>query len=206
MNKQKNIHFLNDLSLWFLLFSNIITIFLAIKENWNLSTIMWIYWFQSVIIGFFNFIRMFQLKKFSTEGVKIDGQFVQPNNSTKFRLSFFFLFHYGFFHFGYLVFLLNYASLQIVGLKYILLTALIFFINHLFSYIYNKPYDTKKQNIGTLMFYPYARIIPMHLVIIFGSIFGGALTSFLILKTFADAIMHIIEHKVLRREKIISNL
>lgn len=195
-----------DPSLWFLLFSNIATIFFAINENWDLSTIMWVYWFQSITIGFFNFIRILQLKEFSTEGFKINDRPAQPTQGTKNFTAFFFLFHYGFFHFGYLVFLLtgtlikSYENIaNSVGLKYILLTALLFFINHLFSYFYNRPRDTKKQNIGALMFYPYARIIPMHLTIIFGSSFGGALPLFLVLKTFADAIMHIVEHNVLRK-------
>jgi hypothetical protein len=67
-----------DSSLWFLLLSNIITIFFAINENWSLSTIIWIYWFQSITIGFFNFIRILRLKKFSTEGFNINGQPAQP--------------------------------------------------------------------------------------------------------------------------------
>jgi hypothetical protein len=49
------------------------------------------------------------------------------------------------------------------------------------------------------MFYPYARIIPMHLTISFGSLSGDALPLFLVLKTFADATMHIVEHNVLRK-------
>ena len=52
------------------------------------------------------------------------------------------------------------------------------------------------------MFYPYARIIPMHLTIIFGSSFGGTLPLFLVLKTFADAIMHVVEHNVLRKGEL----
>ena len=79
--------------------------------------------------------------------------------------------NYGFFHFAYLIFLLTgtftkaYGNIpNYVELKYIFLTALLFFVNHLFSYFYNRPRDTKKQNIGSLMFYPYARIIPMHIV------------------------------------------
>lgn len=196
----------SDPSLWFLLFSNIATIFFAITENWNLSTIMWVYWFQSITIGFFNFIRILQLREFSTEGFKINGRPAQPTQGTKIFTAFFFLFHYGFFHFGYMMFLLTGTVTKAYGnapnfieLKYIFLTALLFFINHLFSYFYNRPKDTKKQNIGSLMFYPYARIIPMHLTIIFGSSFGGALPLFLVLKTFADAIMHVVEHNVLRK-------
>ena len=200
---QKNVF--SDPSLWFLMLSNFVTIFVATKENWNLSTVMWVYWFQSITIGFFNFIRILQLKEFSTEGFKINGQVTQPTQSTKIFTAFFFLFHYEFFHFVYFVFLLTGTLTQTYGsipdfieLKYIFLAGLVFFINHLFSYLYNRPRDTKKQNIGSLMFYPYARIIPMHLTIIFSSAFGSALLSFLVLKTFADGIMHVVEHNVLR--------
>src|SRR3989338_7760044 len=76
---------------------------------------------------------------------------------------------------------------------------LFFFVNHLFSYFYNRPRDTKKPNIGALMFYPYARIIPMHFTIFLSSSFLGALPVFLILKTFSDAVMHIVEHKFIRK-------
>lgn len=203
---QSKRNLLTDQSLWLLLFSNLVTIFFATKEGWNLSTIMWIYWFQSITIGFFNFVRILQLKEFSTEGFKINDQPAQPTQTTKIYTAFFFLFHYGFFHFGYLVFLLtdtfakSYGqNLGSIELKSILLTAPIFFINHLFSYIYNRPRDTKKQNIGTLIFYPYARIIPMHLTILLGSFFVNALPFFLVLKTFSDAMMHIVEHEVIRK-------
>lgn len=209
INNQTQRNLFGDVSLWFLLLSNIATIFFATTENWNLSTIMWVYWFQSITIGFFNFIRILQLKEFSTEGFKINGQPAQPTQGTKIFTAFFFLFHYGFFHFGYLIFLLTGTFTKAYGnvpnsveLKYIFLTALLFFVNHLFSYFYNRPRDTKKQNIGSLMFYPYARIIPMHLTIILGSSFIGALPFFLVLKTFADAIMHIVEHNVLRKGEV----
>src|SRR3989344_96693 len=118
---------------------------------------------------------------------------------------FFFLFHYGLFHAGYFFFLLTGKFAETrgsvsdsVGLKFIVVTAMLFFINHLFSYFYNKPKDTEKQNIGSLMFYPYLRIIPMHLTIISSSFFT-ALIAFLLLKTFADVAMHIVEHRVLRK-------
>jgi len=205
-NNQSQRNLFGDPSLWFLLLSNLATVFFATKENWNLSTIMWVYWFQSITIGVFNFIRILQLKEFSTEGFKINGQPAQPTQGTKIFTAFFFLFHYGFFHFVYMIFLLTGTFTKAYGntpnfieLKYIFLTALLFFINHLFSYFYNRPKDTKKQNIGSLMFYPYARIIPMHLTIILGSFFVSALPFFLILKTFSDAVMHIVEHKVLRK-------
>ena len=50
------------------------------------------------------------------------------------------------------------------------------------------------------MFHPYIRIIPMHITIVAGSIFASAmLPFFLILKTFSDVLMHIVEHRIIRR-------
>lgn len=193
-----------DLSVWILLLSNIATIYFTVTENWGLGTVLWVYWFQSVIIGIFNFIRILQLKEFSSEGVYINKHAVEPTQGTKHYIAFFFLFHYGFFHLVYFFAILGGKFAAPVGndgggngIKYILAMALLFFINHLFSYLYNRPRDTKKQNIGTLMFYPYARIIPMHLVLVFAP--GGALFYFLLLKTGADIIMHLVEHYVLRK-------
>lgn len=41
---------------------------------------------------------------------------------------------------------------------------IIFFLNHLFSFWYNKgEFKGKKPNIGNVMFSPYIRIISMHL-------------------------------------------
>ena len=203
---QRNLFY--DPSLWFLVLSNVLTIFFAIIGNWNLSTVLWVYWFQSIIIGFFNFVRILSLKEFSTVGFTINDQQVEPTQTTKIFTAFFFLFHYGFFHFVYFIFLTadsfvnSYGSgLNFSELKFVLLAALVFFINHLFSYIYNKPKDTVKQNIGSLMFYPYYRIIPMHIILIFGIFLVGALPIFLVLKTITDTFMHSYEHKVLRIEK-----
>lgn len=192
---------LQDQSLWILLLSNSATIFFALQEQWSIATVMLVYWCQSIVIGIFNFIRILELKEFSTEGFLINNQPVGPTEATKNSTAYFFLFHYGFFHVGYFVFLLSRPFSGPAGIDfiYVFLIAGIFFVNHLFSYFYNKPRDTKKQNIGNLMFYPYLRIIPMHLSIIFGSSASIALPFFLLLKTFADLGMHIVEHNVLRK-------
>jgi hypothetical protein len=201
-----------DSSLILLIISNILTIIFALKGNWSLIVIMWAFWIQSVIIGIFNFIKILSLKKFSTENFKINNQPVKPTDSTKHFTALFFLFHYGFFHFIYMVFLLsNNAEINGVPVTYnlsltgseiiwIIITGIIFFSNHLFSYIKNYENDSKKvRNIGTLMFFPYARIIPMHLTICMGLFLSSSPNSilfFMILKTLADVVMHQIEHKL----------
>jgi hypothetical protein len=190
-------------SLWVLVASNVLTIILALWQGWNLGLLMFVYWCQSIIIGIFCFVRMLTLKEFSAENVRINNVPVTPGKATQLYMSFFFAVHYSFFHFGYLLFMFlgfevsifNQDALTLVSLS---LTVIVFFCSHLFTYFSNRERDLlKKQNIGTLMFTPYLRIIPMHLTILFGALAGGAipLLIFLVLKTIADAGMHIIEHR-----------
>jgi len=197
---------LTDRSALLLIFSNIVLIVFALYENWGILTVMFIYWCQSIIIGFFTFLKMITLKDFSTEGVNYNT--MRPTAGAKIFMSFFFLFHYGMFHFGYYMFLIS-GAFFMSGAKVgtidasMYLVIGVFFVNHLFSFIYNQQKEVnKKPNIGKIMFFPYIRIIPMHLTIIFGGAFmmtGGStqavLVLFLLLKTFADVIMHTIEHR-----------
>jgi hypothetical protein len=79
----------------------------------------------------------------------------------------------------------------------------VFDLNHWFSYRYNRELEQERvPNIGNIMFFPYIRIIPMHLMIVAGvTVVGGstgALIVFLLLKTAADAAMHVVEHSMAR--------
>ncbi len=190
--------FYQDTSLWILILTNSATIYFALSKNWSLLTIMIVYWVQSVIIGSFNFSRILSLKEFSTENFYINDKQVPPTEKTKRSTAYFFAFHYGFFHAIYASFL--FINAENVNIFYVLSGGLLFFVDHFFSFRYNRKRDEKKKrNIGTLMFFPYARIIPMHLIIVFYGAFlsgKGPLIAFLGLKTVADAIMHIIEHEM----------
>lgn len=179
-----------------LILANILMIIWAIIEGWNITNIIWIYWFQSVVIGIFQAKKMLDLKEFSTKGLKMNNKPVLPTKIGKLSVVIFFCFHYGFFHFVYLIFLVG--ILKNVIWTSVFIISIIFFINHLFSYMRNKREDSKKiKNIGNMMFLPYARIIPMHLIILLAIPFSGSLILliiFMILKTIADVIMHIAEH------------
>ena len=211
-----------DLSVIILIISNLITIYFTIREGWTLYIVLLIFWFQSVIIGIFTFIRILTIKKFNTNGLKVDGREVRYPNKTKFIIAFFFLFHYGFFHLIYGIFLLSmplvsgilskfggitqdqpYVNSFYDSLIFFGLSVLIFFINHLISFLFNYKEDIKNEkNIGALMFLPYARIVPMHLFIIIGVFLINTkigIIIFLLLKTIADIIMHQTEHRLLRK-------
>jgi len=201
LSKNGERHFYLDLSFWALIVSNLLVILWALIEKWSLGLIMWVYWSQSVAIGVLWFFKILSLKEFSTKGFKINGRSVGPTASTKVQTAVFFLVHYGFFHVVYAVFLC--AELKPVRTWPIFFLAGVFFIYQCFSFFYNRKWDDKrKPNIGTMMFFPYARIIPMHFTIILGGTLTGdsyksgiALALFMLLKTIADVVMHVVERR-----------
>lgn len=180
--------------------ANLISIFLALLEGWSLQDLMIIYWAQSVIIGIFNAKRMLALKEFSTEGMSQNRKPVTATRKSKRSLAGFFAMHYGGFHFVYLVFILSDERNAFDGnLFFLVLCVLVFLFNHYYSFVEYRLQDAgRKPNIGNIMFFPYVRIVPMHLTIILGGAIGetgtGTLLLFLVLKTVADVIMHRIEH------------
>lgn len=198
-NKSKTI--LGDLSLWGLILSNLIVVVWAVIEGWSLGVIIWVYWCQSVIIGIWWFIKMLTLKEFSTKDFKINDMSVSPTEKTKKRVSVSFLVNYGVFHALYLRFMCG--LFEVEHIIPIVLMASVFFIYQAFSFFYNKKWGiAKKPNIRKMFFFPYARIIPIHLIIILGGWLSGGefegkqtLAMFMILKMIADVIMHIVERK-----------
>jgi len=194
-----------DKPLLILLVSNILTILLAIIFEWRLFELIWVYWAQSIIIGFYNWRRMRSLRNFSTKGLRMNNNSVPETEQGKKNITNFFMAHYGLFHLVYFIFLLSGDSLEIsvLQLSGFIISIFLFIYNHHYSYRYNLELDTKgKPNIGAMMFIPYARIIPMHVIIILGAQFSGttmmSVVLFLSLKTLADLAMHVVEHRMLR--------
>lgn len=196
-----------DTSLWVIVLGNILTIIMAVSQNWEVGQIMWVYWAQSVIIGIINVHRILSLKEFTTEGMKQNGNSVPETQEAKRGVAWFFAFHYGFFHFIYMIFLFGLFPIHQISTDELIMLLLIifgFFSAHGFSYRYNinRDFKHKKPNLGAIMFYPYLRILPMHLAIIFGSMMTSmiSLVFFMILKTAADAGTHMVEHHLFRKK------
>ena len=193
----------NDRSVWVLVFANLVALGIAWATGMSLKQMMMVYWVQSVIIGITNVIRILNLQKFSTAGFSSNGRPVPTDESGKRGTAWFFAFHYGFFHLGYLVFLLA-SSRGGAGLGSAAglgLCALVFALNHGYSMMHNIRRDARgTPNLGTLMFLPYARIFPMHLLIILGASVAATplhFALFVFLKILADVAMHTAEHHVL---------
>lgn len=211
-----------DRALWSIVAANALTLVFALWQGWGMIHLLWPFWIQSVIIGYYARRRMLMLQEFSTDGFRINDRAVQPTAETRVKTANFFALHYGFFHFMYLIFLLAFtftadaagmATLtnadtgaehpihvgRVTGLDVPILLALGlgFWASHRQSFHEHVAADLRRRpNIGALMFLPYARVIPMHLTIILGAFLGGtgAVLLFGLLKTGADVLMHKVEH------------
>jgi hypothetical protein len=209
---------IHDFPVMSLIIANIVTIVLAILGNWDPATVMFIYWAQSIIIGFFTVVSLL------TADTAILGADLQkpiderggPEKITprfvwfyKCMIAGFFSLHYGLFHWGYFYFIVDSELFGTINFADpgIWLSCGLFFANHLYSYITYRHQGPQGGNyISELFFTPYRRIFPMHLTIIFGSIvmlvlqLAGIMSTlpvlvlFLLLKTYTDIIAHVDKH------------
>ena len=182
--------------------------FFTIIEKQSVLNVLWVYWFQSVIIGVFNFCRILSLKEYTTDGMKMNNKLLTKSKSAKVSVAVFFLFHYGFFHFVYATFLSVFISTggiinTNIDVTFIFLTSLIFFVNYLGEFIITfRREQSAIPSLPKLMFAPYRRIIPMHLTIMASGVVlvWGAYSAadpgiiilliFIGLKTFMDLVTH----------------
>lgn len=186
----------------------------AIASGDGMLMLMWPYWIQSVVIGYYAMRRIQKLEQFTTDNFKINGAEVDPTPQTRRKVWTFFMLHYGFFHLVYFMFLGAFSSTGVMGEAmappaeenpwaplWFGATLVGFLMSHGESHREHVAADLRgRPNIGTLMFVPYIRILPMHLTIIFGAMLGGTvgLLLFAGLKTVADVAMHKVEHRLLQ--------
>ncbi|MBN1688411.1 MAG: hypothetical protein JW893_04865 [Candidatus Omnitrophica bacterium] len=203
---------LEDRSARGLLAANLLALGIALYERWDLGFVLVVYWWQNVIIGAMNAVKLVTFPIPEMHDSKDPSKVFAPKQILIFKvgLAAFFLFHYGFFHFGYYSFLKS-EFRKVDGLAVFLCVGA-FFLHHLLSYLYNFKRDVTAMDFMKLFAFPYFRILPMHLTIIVGTFvammmemilgkdfyesFGRLLilTFFLLLKTKMDLDMHFAEH------------
>lgn len=177
-----------------LLASNALTLLMAIVFDWQAGWLIWPYWMQSVVIGFYARKRMLALRDFTTEGFTSGGRRVSEDEAGKRSTAGFFALHYGFFHLVYFVFLCvhhtvanprDMALLALCGLSFVYSQRQTYAVQHAADVV-------GRPSLGALMFLPYLRVIPMHLIILASAAAGsGVLTAlwFTALKTASDLAM-----------------
>ncbi len=185
-----------DPSFWVLTAVNVYLVWYYYQHHEVFTTLIWIYWCQSALMGVFNFFDMLTVRKVAAQQSK-DGAPSSDSFSLKRPAAFFSLLHYGGFHLVYLIFV---ATMKRSGpfdyalFKYCVLAFLggqiIQFIQH------KREQRTQATNLGTMFFIPYLRIIPMHLTILAPSFLKVSNVGvFLVLKCVTDMITYILTRR-----------
>lgn len=201
-----------------LILANLLPLLGVLLFDWSLFAVMYLYWFENVIIGLFNMMRMSR-----AEGKLDETNEAKLNNETYTRdkrgaLIFFFLIHYGIFTIIHGVFVTSFfgtMSGQIILPPEIALGTIALLMSHAFSYYTNfiRQGEYKRVSETQLFIQPYKRVIILHVTIIFGGglvmLFHSALPALILLiiiKTLVDVWAHSLEHdKLSATEKMILN-
>ncbi|HRQ57397.1 MAG TPA: DUF6498-containing protein [Azoarcus taiwanensis] len=174
-----------------LVLANAATLAVALALDWDLRWLMWPYWVQSVIIGWYARQRMLALRAFSTTGFTSNGRSVPETEQGKRSTANFFVLHFGAFHLAYLAVLAErypvHAPLEILTL---VACGLSFAFSQRRTFEAQHAADVRgRPNIGILMFLPYLRIFPMPLGLVFADKLAwgaSSLVVFVMIKTAAD--------------------
>lgn len=163
--------------------------------NWSKTlSLVWLYWFQSVMIGALHFFKLLFYKFKVPEKPK-------PNELTgRVFISIFFVLHFGFFHFVYTFFL----GTKGVDWNFIQQGILFLAVGTALNTVMNYKNENSGNNTQALfMMKPYVRIIPIHMAIILGTMFGGTgvFIVLIILKTAMELIIEYLGFKKVNIEE-----
>lgn len=159
------------------------------------KTLLLLYWFQSIMLGFFTFILMMSVTFF--QGKR------EPTMKRDGCLPWFFAFHYGTFHLVYLIFLVMRKDGP-VDFGLLKITAAIILLSELMDFIRKwNPVHSQPTDTGVLMVLPYLRVVPMHLVILGAAFWAMShVTIFLVVKTIADIVMYVVTNRIYFRQSL----
>jgi len=186
-----------DPSFWILLVANVYLVYKYEQNPGIFTTLIWLYWSQSVLYGLFNFLDILTVKEVETPGQPmpdLSGTLVGGKGSVKVSTALIFLFHYGLFHLVYFVFLLTMKSTGPFDWTLFKYYIVVFLVFQVVNFIQHKMYNKRsKADIGKMFGTPYLRIIPMHLCILIPAFLHITnLTVFLVLKVITDVLMYLV--------------
>lgn len=201
-------YLLFDPYLWMLLLINIILLYKYEQTPQLFTTLIWLYWSQSVVYGFFNFLDMLTISRANSLAIDTE-QGLKPNNGgLSISSGWVFLLHYGFFHFVYFIFLFSLKKTGQFEWGFFKMYLLLFIIIQLINFIQHKIQNRKRfVNISAMFFIPYFRVIPMHLCILLPAFFNWSnLTVFLVLKIICDILMYIVTKGFIWKNSLIATV
>ncbi len=162
--------------------------------GWDVGEIMLAYWLENIVIGVLNLVKMMIVVRRNPAPAGQDPRplFIMP----------FYVVHYGMFTLVHGVFIVMLFGVTLEDWPALFLL-LPLFAHHLYSLVTN--YIRQKEYARTYlmkqMFAPYARVVVLHLAILFGGfvvmITGssiGALLIFIAGKIILDSALHLFSH------------
>jgi len=193
---------LTDPSFWILLGVNVWMLYSFEHNPQIFTTLIWLYWTQSVLYGLFNFLDMETVRKADMSGMDIKPLKDMSGKQAARTAGWFFLVHYGGFHFAYFIYLLitkHSGPFDWDMYKKVIAAFLVF---QVINFVQHKIQDrTRSANIGRMFAIPYLRIVPMHLCILLPAFFHWTnLTVFLVLKIITDMIMYVITNSYYKKD------
>jgi hypothetical protein len=191
-----------------LIVANMIPLFGLFFAGWNAFDMVFLYWLENVIIGFFNVCKMLTYGLIATPDFKTGEPGKRALTATErlqvllamVLLSAFFCFHYGIFTFVHGVFVVSFMQFgQVVGggapqsgfdiVPYamqrvrgdLLIPFLSLFASHGFSFVYNFLYKREYTRVTAMgiMAAPYGRVLVMHFTVLIGGIISMFLPVFM---------------------------
>ncbi len=189
-------------SIYFLLVANIITLIGVVFLEWDIIHILYLYWLESCIIGFYNLLKIVSVK------VELNFQKVYLKI---FGILFFSI------HYTAMMALLMVAGINLIAtlvfnrplsaelaIKHTWSAFLSLFISHGYSFYKNhiKGKEREKVKLVKLMYQPYVRIIVMWIVLM-GGVFlilklkepVFLIVILVLIKIAADVFAHVRERK-----------
>ncbi len=192
-----------------LVMANLVPLYGVLALGWKVAPILVFYWTENLVVGFFNALKMQHAQgSVNNSGMTLNDRPVTID-SRKGMIAFFIM-HYGCFTLvhGLFVMIMFGAGLR-NGLNQVGLALLILTISHWISYRRNfiGRGEYLRVSFTTLFWQPYARVVVMHMTILFGGALAehlgaplGALLVLVGLKTLIDLFAHWLEHKKFYRE------
>ena len=179
-------------ALIFLFITNFVPLAGVLFFGWKLFPILFYYWLESLAIGMVNIMKMNAVGRAAGQGI------------SRFSQMLFFTFHYGMFTLVHGVFLFVLFGPPSMPVNQLALAGVSPFISHLVSYYQNfiGKGEYQKTTLKNQLFAPYARVIAMHVTIIFGGILmqsygtpAYALAILTVFKTAIDLVAHLGERR-----------
>ena len=197
--------FLQDPAAWILLGTNLFILFHYIEFPGSIHTVIALFWLQSVLIGIFNVLDIFTV----THVVKDSYASNWSAGGVKIHAGLFFFLHYGFFHAAYLVILISTViDIRKIDWPFMIFSFWFLVAGSAIGFIHNKIRNrTQAAHIGNMFIMPYARIIPMHFVILVPAFLHvSAPMVFIICKIIADMVMHVVYQKAIFKPMVSLNM